>query len=95
VEGITLPILSEALAAARAGREHVLREMGRCSPPPRRALAPFAPRVIRFQVRLNEVKEGSQLKLGRLIYSLVASIPVCPSLGQPVASGEQSTAARS
>lgn len=46
VEGITLPIMAEALSAAAAGRAHILREMARCAPPPRGALSPYAPRIL-------------------------------------------------
>lgn len=49
VEGITLPIMAEALSAAAAGRAHILKEMARCAPPPRGALSPYAPRIL--QVR--------------------------------------------
>jgi len=46
VEGITPPILAAALAQAKAGRAHILGEMMRCSPPPRRALSAHAPAVV-------------------------------------------------
>ncbi len=49
VEGITLDIMQRALAAAGAGRRHILGEMAKCSPAPRRALSPYAPRLL--QVR--------------------------------------------
>ena len=45
VDGITPAIISAALSAARDARRVVLSEMAKCSPPPRRALAPHAPRI--------------------------------------------------
>lgn len=46
VEGITLDIMQRALAAAGEGRRHILGEMAKCSPAPRRALSPYAPRLL-------------------------------------------------
>lgn len=51
VEGITLEIMREALAAAGAGRRHILAEMAACSPPPRRALSQYAPRIMQARGR--------------------------------------------
>ncbi|CAL5228653.1 g11822 [Coccomyxa viridis] len=45
VEGITVEILAEALKHARTARQHILGEMDRCMPAPRRALADNAPRI--------------------------------------------------
>ena len=45
VEGITVEILAEALSHARTARQHILGEMDRCMPAPRRALADNAPRI--------------------------------------------------
>ena len=45
VEGITVEILAEALKHARTARRHILGEMERCMPAPRRALADNAPRI--------------------------------------------------
>lgn len=46
VEGITLDIMQRALAAAGEGRRHILGEMAKCSPAPRRALSQYAPRLL-------------------------------------------------
>ncbi len=51
VEGITIEILRQALSQAGEGRRHILAEMEKCSPPPRRELAEYTPRVIRKPVR--------------------------------------------
>jgi polyribonucleotide nucleotidyltransferase len=55
VEGITLDIMAQALAAARHGLAHILREMSKCSPPPRAALSPYAPRIRQLTVPLDKV----------------------------------------
>lgn len=55
MEGITLEVLAAALAAARGARRHILAEMRRCSPAPRGALAPNAPRIRRFSVAADKL----------------------------------------
>ncbi|KAL4419131.1 hypothetical protein ABPG77_002644 [Micractinium sp. CCAP 211/92] len=55
VEGITLEIMQQALAAAAKGRRHILAEMAKCSPPPRGALSPYAPRIRTLQVPMDKV----------------------------------------
>jgi len=43
VEGITIDIVKEALAKAKAGRQHILGEMGKCDPPPANKLSDTVP----------------------------------------------------
>jgi polyribonucleotide nucleotidyltransferase len=50
VEGITLDIMRQAVAQAGDGRRHILKEMAKCSPPPRGALSDYAPHVLRLKV---------------------------------------------
>ena len=50
VEGISLEIMAEALAQARLARQHVLKEMAKCSPPPRRELGPYTSRIARINI---------------------------------------------
>jgi polyribonucleotide nucleotidyltransferase len=50
VEGITLDIMRSALKAAHAGRTHILGEMRKCSPPPRKAMSDFTPRIVKMKV---------------------------------------------
>lgn len=50
VEGITLEVLAAALAQAGDARRHILAQMARCAPAPRGALAPCAPRIVRFNI---------------------------------------------
>ena len=45
VEGITVEILGKALTQAKVARRHILAQMERCAPAPRRALADSAPRI--------------------------------------------------
>ena len=59
VEGITLPIVAAALAAAKTARTHILTCMDTATPPPRRALAPHTPRIALVTVPID--------KLGALI----------------------------
>ena len=62
VEGITLDILEQALAAAKVGRVHILERMGAASPPPRGDLSPLAPRVGR--TRIDPSKSGMVIGAG-------------------------------
>ncbi|GMH40287.1 hypothetical protein BSKO_08191 [Bryopsis sp. KO-2023] len=47
VEGITVEVIEQAIAQAKRGRIHILGEMAKCSPPPRRELSKYAPVVSR------------------------------------------------
>ena len=53
VEGITLAIMRQALSQARTGIKHILGEMDKCQPAPRRALSPHAPAIARCEVGLH------------------------------------------
>ncbi len=55
MEGITLGIMRQALTQAAAGRRHILGEMARCEPPPRAALSPHAPRILRFSIPEDKI----------------------------------------
>jgi len=57
VEGITLGIMKNALAAAKEGRKHILAEMAKCSPAPRGNLGPFTPRINKFKVNPKFIGE--------------------------------------
>ena len=63
VEGITLDILTQALAAARKGRMHILDRMAHADPPPRKELASSAPRV--GCLRIDPSKSGMVIGAGR------------------------------
>jgi polyribonucleotide nucleotidyltransferase len=62
VEGITLEILTQALAAAKVGRTHILERMAAASPAPRGDLSPLAPRVGRM--RIDPAKSGMVIGAG-------------------------------
>lgn len=51
VEGITLPIMEQALRQAADGRRHILQQMEACAPAPSRALGPHTPRIAKVTVR--------------------------------------------
>lgn len=62
VEGITLDILRDALAAAKLGRIHILERMAAASPPPRSVMSALAPRVGR--TRIDPAKAGMVIGAG-------------------------------
>ena len=51
VEGITLPIMEQALRQAAEGRRHILQQMEACAPAPRGELGPYTPRIAQLSVR--------------------------------------------
>lgn len=55
VEGITLDIMETALARARDARRHILAEMRNSNPAPRRALSPFAPKIVKVVIDPGKV----------------------------------------
>ncbi|KAK8328598.1 hypothetical protein V6Z11_A11G260600 [Gossypium hirsutum] len=55
VEGITLPVMREALLQARDGRRRILAEMMKCSPPPAKSLSKYAPLIHIMKVAPEKV----------------------------------------
>jgi polyribonucleotide nucleotidyltransferase len=55
IEGLDLRIMAEALAQAREGRMHILREMERALPAPRSELSPYAPRIVTVQISPEKI----------------------------------------
>ncbi len=55
MEGITLEVMRQALDQAKAGRQHILREMNACSPPPAKKLSQYAPRIRRFNIDPDKI----------------------------------------
>jgi polyribonucleotide nucleotidyltransferase len=55
IEGLDLRIMAEALAQARDGRLHILREMERVLPTPRPELSPYAPRIVTMQINPEKI----------------------------------------
>jgi polyribonucleotide nucleotidyltransferase len=55
IEGLDLRIMAEALAQAREGRLHILREMERALPMPRPELSSYAPRIVTVQINPEKI----------------------------------------
>jgi polyribonucleotide nucleotidyltransferase len=55
VEGITLPIMESALAAAGEGRRHILGQMAKCDPAPRNGLSQYAPRIRSLMIPVEKI----------------------------------------
>jgi polyribonucleotide nucleotidyltransferase len=55
IEGLDLRIMAEALAQAREGRLHILREMTRALSAPRTELSPYAPRIVTVQISPEKI----------------------------------------
>ena len=55
IEGLDLRIMAEALAQAREGRLHILREMERALGAPRAELSPYAPRIVTVQISPEKI----------------------------------------
>jgi polyribonucleotide nucleotidyltransferase len=67
VEGITLPVLREALESARTGLVHILGEMDKADPPPAGQMSVYAPQVEVIEVPTKYIgkvigKGGEQIK---------------------------------
>jgi polyribonucleotide nucleotidyltransferase len=55
IEGLDLRIMAEALAQAREGRLHILKEMERTLAAPRPELSPYAPRIVTVQISPEKI----------------------------------------
>jgi polyribonucleotide nucleotidyltransferase len=55
IEGLDLKIMREALAQAREGRLHILREMNKALPAPRPELSPYAPRIVTLTINPEKI----------------------------------------
>ncbi|MGQ0713162.1 MAG: polyribonucleotide nucleotidyltransferase [Gemmatimonadaceae bacterium] len=55
VEGLDLKIMREALAQAKDGRLHILREMSKALAEPRAELSPYAPRIVTVQISPEKI----------------------------------------
>ena len=47
--------MEKALQQAKAGRQHILREMQACDPPPAKQLSKYAPRIRRFTIDPDKI----------------------------------------
>jgi polyribonucleotide nucleotidyltransferase len=57
VSGITSEIMAKALEQARAGRLHILGEMGKTLAEPRKAMSMFAPRIITIKIPVDKIRD--------------------------------------
>jgi len=57
IKGIDEPILRQALAQAYDGRMHILGKMLEALPAPRPELSKFAPKIIRFTINPDKIRE--------------------------------------
>jgi polyribonucleotide nucleotidyltransferase len=57
IQGITEEIMKVALAQAKAGRLHILGEMGNALTAPRPELSDFAPRLITIKIHPDKIRE--------------------------------------
>lgn len=55
VEGITLSIIEAALAQASKARSHILQQMDKCTPPPRRQLSKYAPKIKTITIPVDKI----------------------------------------
>jgi polyribonucleotide nucleotidyltransferase len=55
IEGLDLKIMEEALEKAKKGRLHILNEMSKVMPSPRKELSPYAPRIITFMIKPDRI----------------------------------------
>jgi len=57
ISGITTGIMREALAQARAGRLHILQEMGGTIATPRDSISTHAPRIVTIQIPVDKIRD--------------------------------------
>jgi polyribonucleotide nucleotidyltransferase len=56
ITGLTTEIMSRALEQARQGRIHILGEMAKAMPAPRKEISQYAPRITTIQIRPEYIK---------------------------------------
>ena len=57
ITGVTQEILRQALAQAKAGREHILGLMNECINEARGELSPFAPRIVSLKIDTDKIRD--------------------------------------
>ena len=57
IDGITRDIMDRALEQARAGRLHILGEMGKDLSEPRTEMSPYAPRFLTMRIKTDKIRE--------------------------------------
>lgn len=71
VDGVTLPMLKDAFAAAREARLHILDTLRTTLPAPRSALSPYAPRVVVLEIDPEKIRDVVGPG-GRVINAIIA-----------------------
>jgi polyribonucleotide nucleotidyltransferase len=72
IAGITEAIMEKALAQAKAGRAHILEEMGKAMDAPRTELGEFAPKIETIKIALDKIREVIGTG-GKVIREIVAT----------------------
>jgi polyribonucleotide nucleotidyltransferase len=75
IKGIDEPILRQALAQAFDGRMHILGKMLETLPAPRTELSKYAPKIIRFQINPEKIREVIGPS-GKMINKIIAETGV-------------------
>ncbi|HIT00439.1 MAG TPA: polyribonucleotide nucleotidyltransferase [Candidatus Faecaligallichristensenella faecipullorum] len=75
IKGIDEPILRQALAQAYDGRMHILGKMLETLPAPRTELSKYAPKIIRFQINPDKIREVIGPS-GKMINKIIAETGV-------------------
>src|SRR5690606_20482366 len=93
IHGITEEIMRVALEQAKAGRMHILGEMGKALNAPRAELGEYAPRIEVMQIPVDKIREviGSGGKVIReIVEKTGAKIDISDDGTVKIASSEQS-----
>jgi polyribonucleotide nucleotidyltransferase len=57
IQGLSKPIMQKALDQALAGRLHILNEMEKTMREPRSEISPYAPKIIRLQIKPDKIRD--------------------------------------
>jgi len=57
IQGLSKPIMQKALDQALAGRLHILNEMEKTMREPRPEISPYAPKIIRLQIKPDKIRD--------------------------------------
>jgi polyribonucleotide nucleotidyltransferase len=93
IPGITEAIMKQALAQAKAGRDHILGEMSKAMDAPRAELGEFAPKIETMKIAVDKIREviGSGGKVIReIVEKTGAKIDIQDDGTIKVAASEQS-----
>ncbi|MBW1896566.1 MAG: S1 RNA-binding domain-containing protein, partial [Deltaproteobacteria bacterium] len=57
IQGLSKPIMQKGLDQALAGRLHILNEMEKTMREPRPEISPYAPKIIRLQIKPDKIRD--------------------------------------